>query len=97
MRSFSGNGAKKTAVFAVPHDWKLVWHCRGLADGTNVDGVLYVTVKNSDGTMLDSNAVGATCEHNKTTSDSTEEHQGGQVYLDVNTGLHWAIQIQQPE
>jgi len=95
VQTFTGNGAKKTAIFTASNDWKILWSCQGLTDGSGVDGVLYVTVYGSDGTIIDPNAVGATCKYGKVTSDSTEEHQGGQVYLDINTGLSWTIQVQE--
>jgi len=94
VQTFKGDGQKKTGVFNVPNDWRIVWSCQGLSDGTGVDGVMYVTVMNSDGTTLDDNAVGATCFYGKTTTDNTEEHQGGNVYLDVNTSLKWTIEVQ---
>src|SRR5260370_34877618 len=28
-QKFSGNGAKKTAIFTVPDDWKILWSCTG--------------------------------------------------------------------
>jgi hypothetical protein len=94
VQTFSGNGEKKTGNFTVPDSWRILWTCQGLTDGTGIDGILYINVYNSDGTPLDPDAVGATCAYGKVTSDNTEEHTGGTVYLDVNTGLSWTIKVQ---
>jgi len=95
--TFNGNGQKKTAVFAVPNDWKIVWTCNGQnIDGVTADGVLAVIVYNSDNTIADPAAVNATCKAgSKPTSDLSEEHQSGNVYLDVNATGNWTIQIQE--
>src|SRR5579872_174988 len=62
IQSFSGNGIKKTGVFAVPADWKINYTCTGgSVSGTNFDGALAVTVYGSDGTVIDL-AVNATCK-----------------------------------
>ncbi len=95
VQTFTGNGNKKTGTFQAPGDWKILWSCQGLTDGTGIDGLLYVSVYGSDGTPIDPSAVSGTCAYGKVTSDSTEEHQGGSVYLDINTGLSWTIQVQE--
>jgi hypothetical protein len=95
--TFTGNGTKKTAVFTVPGDWKILYSCvaQAVGDGTFVDGLLGVTVTGTDNTPIDI-AVNATCKSGtaKTTGE-TEEHQGGQVYLDVNGTGDWTIQVQE--
>lgn len=60
------------------------------------DGELAVNVYSSDGTILDTIAVNATCKDGvaKTTGE-TEEHQGGQVYLDIGGTGDWTIQVQE--
>jgi hypothetical protein len=89
--TFTGTGAKKTENFVVGDDWKITWTCQGV-DG--IDAPLYVTVYGSDGTMVDPNAVATTCKASgPATTDSTEEHQGGNIYLDVNTGIQWSLSI----
>lgn len=93
VQTFSGNGTKKTAIFTVPDDWKINYTCQGFTDGSGVDGALTTTVYASDGTYLDG-AINVTCKAGKTTKDSTEEHQGGQVYLDINATGDWTIQVQ---
>jgi hypothetical protein len=94
--SYSGNGIKKTEVITVPNDWKIAWSCQGMnIGGTGADGILTVTVTNaSDNTPLDV-AVNATCKAGKTTSDITEEHQAGQVFLDINATGDWKINVQE--
>jgi hypothetical protein len=96
VQTFTGNGEKKTAIFSVPDDWKIVWSCTGQnIDGVTADGALTVLVYNSDGSLADT-AVNATCKAgSKPTTDNTEEHQSGSVYLDVNATGDWTIQIQE--
>lgn len=95
VQTFSGNGAKKTGTFAVPADWKIVWSCKGQdIGGVQSDGLLAVAVYNSDGTMADPAAVNSPCKAGKTTTDVTEEHQAGNVYLDVNAAAMWTLQVQ---
>src|SRR5579859_1191525 len=92
IQSFSGNGAKKTATFNVPDDWRIVWSC----DPSSFYGSQYnviVDVYNSDGSYLDPAAVNTICKTGNT-GDNTEEHQGGDVYLDINSEGSWKIEIQ---
>lgn len=95
IQTFTGNGTKKTALFAVPGDWKINWSCDGMIAGTSMDGLLAVAVYGSDGSIVDPAAVNATCKAGTAkTSDSTEEHQSGSVYLDINGTGDWSITIQ---
>lgn len=92
IQSFSGNGAKKTATFSVPDHWRIVWAC----DPSSFYGGQYnviVGVDNSDGTYLDPAAVNTICKSGNT-KDNTEEHQGGDVYLDVTSEGAWTVQVQ---
>lgn len=92
--TYSGNGIKKTEIITVPSDWKINYTCKGdNVSGTAIDGVLGVTVTNSDNTPADV-AVNATCKGNNT-AGSTEEHAAGQVFLDVNATGDWTLQIQE--
>jgi hypothetical protein len=93
VQSFSGNGSKKTGFFTVPNDWKLVWKC----DPASFYGGQYnviVGVTGSDGTPIDPTAVNTICKTGNT-GDSTDEHQGGQVYLDVTSEGSWIVQVQE--
>ncbi len=95
VQKFSGNGSKKTAIFTVPDDWKILWSCTGFNDGTGIDGALAVTVYDNQNTYVD-RAVNATCKTGSTpTTGETEEHQGGQVYLDINGTGDWSLQVQE--
>lgn len=92
VQSFSGNGAKKTGIFTVPNDWKLNWQCKPssfFSGQYNLQVFLY----SSDGSLVDL-VVNTICESGNT-SDITEEHQGGQVYLDINSEAAWSIQVQE--
>jgi hypothetical protein len=92
-QTFSGNGTKKTSYFTVPNDWKLIWKC----DPASFYGGQYnviVGVIGSDGTPIDPTAVNTLCKTGNT-GDSTEEHQGGKIYLDVTSEGSWTIQVQE--
>lgn len=92
--TFSGSGAKKTEIFNVGDDWKLQWTC----DPTSFMGGQYnvqVYVYGSDGSMQDV-AINDICKDGNT-SGETEEHSGGQIYLDVNSEGSWNLTIQEPK
>lgn len=95
VQTFTGNGAKNTAIFTAPNDWKIVWSCDNTQDQYNIDGLIYISAYNADGSDFDPNAVSGTCKAGKITTDFTEEHRSGNVYLAVNTGLPWTIQVQE--
>jgi hypothetical protein len=95
-QTFTGSGAKKTATFAVGNDWKILYTCSGMnVSGYTSDANLIVGVYNSDGSIVDPAAINTICKAGKTTSDNTEEHQGGNVYLDVNAEGDWTITVQE--
>ncbi len=92
--TFSGNGTKKTASFPVGDDWKILWTCKGMdIGGTTADSALSITINGTDNTPFD--AASGTCKAGKTTSDSTEEHKGGTVYLDIIGASDWTVQVQE--
>ncbi|MFL5625928.1 MAG: hypothetical protein ACJ788_10095 [Ktedonobacteraceae bacterium] len=93
--SYTGHGNKKTGVISVPDDWKINWSCQGFTDGTGIDGSMYVTVHNSDGTVFDYSAVNTDCKAGGWTSDNTEEHQAGDIYFDVTATGQWKIQVEE--
>jgi hypothetical protein len=97
VQTITGNGSKKTAVFTAPNDWKILYSCTYQnIGGVTGDGVLTVSVYGSDGSIIDPAAINATCKNGvaKTTGE-TEEHQGGQVYLDVNGTGDWTLIVQE--
>src|SRR5579884_1159119 len=92
--TFSGSGTKKTEIFNVGDDWKLQWTC----DPSSFMGGQYnvqVYVYGSDGSMQDV-AINDICKDGNT-SGETEEHSGGQIYLDVNSEGSWNLTIQEPK
>lgn len=92
VQSFSGSGSKKTSTFSVPDDWRIVWTC----NPASYDGISYnviVSVDNADSTPLDYAAINTMCKAGNT-GDMTEEHQGGNVYLDINSEGDWTMQVQ---
>lgn len=90
--TFTGNGVKKTEVFHVGSDWKITWSCDPASFGGSQYNVI-VMVYNSDGTLVDG-AVNTLCKSGNT-GDMTEEHQGGDVYLDITSEGSWKIQVQE--
>ncbi len=92
VQTFSGNGTKKTSVFNVPGDWKLVWTCDPASFGGSYNVI--VDVDNADSTPFDAGAVNTICASGNTHGE-TEEHQSGQVYLAVNSEAAWSISIQE--
>lgn len=92
VHTFKGNGNKKTGTFDVPDDWKLVWSCNPSSDYFGEYNVI-VDVYDADGNPVDFAAVNTICKAGNT-HDSTEEHQGGTVYLDVESEAAWTIQVQ---
>ncbi len=90
VQKFSGNGTKKTAIFAVPDDWKILYSCTG----GDFEGFLAVTVYDSQNTYIDG-AIRASCLAGSTaTTGETEEHQAGNVYLSVDATGDWSLQVQ---
>jgi len=92
VQSFKGNGEQKTAVFSVPDDWKVNWTCNPSSFMGSSYNVI-VTVYNSDGTLSDL-AINTMCQSG-TTSGTTEEHQAGNVYLDVTSEGDWTVNVQE--
>jgi len=90
--TFTGNGTQKTAVFTVPDDWKINWTCTPSSFYGNSYNV-QVYVYGSDGSLTDV-AINTICQ-NGNVSGSTEEHQGGDIYLDINSEGAWTVQVQE--
>jgi hypothetical protein len=91
--TFQGNGTKKTAIFTVGNDWKIVWTCNPSSSfGGSYN--LIVMVVGSDGSPIDPTAVNTICKAGNT-HDVTEEHQGGSVYLDIESEGAWSITVQE--
>src|SRR6266446_1257619 len=41
VQTFSGNGSKKTKIFSVPDDWKMVYTCAGGSYGAFLSATVY--------------------------------------------------------
>ena len=92
--TFTGSGSKKTGVFSVPSDWRINWTCKP-SSFTGNQYNLVIFVYNSDNTLADS-GVNTICKEGNT-SDSTEIHTSGQVYLNIISEGDWTIQVQEPK
>lgn len=95
--TYTGNGAKKTATFTVPDEWKILYTCTyQKIDTVTADGALSVSVYGSDASIIDPAAVDVTCKNGVAKiKGETEEHQSGTVYLDINGTGDWTIQVQE--
>lgn len=94
VQHFSGNGSKKTSFFQVPDDYKILWSCaESNIDGYVSDGTFDVTIYGDQNAYIDN--LFETCKvGSKATTGETEEHQGGQIYLDINGSSPWTITVQ---
>ena len=93
VQTFQGNGSKKTGTFSVPDDWKIKWTCNPASFG-GADYNVIVGVYNSDGSIADFGAINSTCK-NGSVAGETEEHQGGNVYLDITSEGDWTFTVQE--
>jgi len=91
--TYSGNGSKKTETIPVGNDWKIQWSCTP-GSFSGMDYNVIVGVYNSDATPADPAAINAMCKTGNA-SGETEEHTGGNVYLDINSEGDWAVTIQE--
>jgi hypothetical protein len=93
--TFTGYGVEKTEVFHVTDNWKIIWSCNPSSFfGHHYD--LIVSVNNAAGKTIDFAAVNVTCAPGYTT-DVQEEHQSGDIYLDITSEGAWNIQVQELE
>ncbi len=90
--TFTGNGSKKFATFAVPGDWKLLWTC----DPASFTGGQYnviITPTGTDNTPVDA-GINTICKAGNTSGD-TEIRTSGNVFLDVTSEASYTIKIQE--
>src|SRR5216683_7576886 len=92
FQTFNGSGSKHTATFTAPADWKILWTCNPTSFAIPYNVIIEVD-NASDGSTLDL-LVNTTCKAGNT-SDSSEEHQGGSVFLNVTSEGDWTIQVQE--
>jgi hypothetical protein len=81
------NGALQANITVQPHRTMQVMPQIGQYN-------LTVDVDGSDGTPVDPGAVNELCQKGNM-SGETEEHQGGSIYLDIQSEGSWTIQAQQ--
>ncbi len=87
--TYTGNGDKQTETIQVAENWKIQWSCQ--AD----DAPLYVSIYNADtNEMAELNAISTTCKNTPTTGE-TFEHKGGNIYLNIISGIDWSITVQE--
>jgi hypothetical protein len=93
--TFTGNGGKKTESFTVGNDWKIQWSCN--PGNIGMDAPLFITPYKTDGNAPLDMGSQTTCKSGQDTTGETEEHEGGTVYLNINSGIDWTITIQEPK
>lgn len=90
--SFSGNGNKQMAFFSAPENWTVAYTCYGFTDGSGMAGEMSVSVYGPGAALIAANVIDATCAI-KGTSDSTEMHRGGRVYLGIIATGAWRLTV----
>jgi hypothetical protein len=93
VQTFTGNGSKKTDTFHIDDTWKINWSCTPSSFDSGSYNLI-VSVDNKDGTSLDFGAINTMCKDGNT-QDSTNEHTGGDVYLDIISEGDWTFQVQE--
>jgi hypothetical protein len=93
VQKFTGSGSKKTGTFTVGDNWGIQWACAPNSSAIGSYNVI-VDVYNSDGTPAAPGAINTICKPGNT-SDVTQEHQGGNIYLDIQSEGDWAVVIQE--
>ena len=89
--TYSGDGSKTTETFSLSDTWTITWTC----DATNnygVNGELSVIVYDSQNNLLYN--LLETCTSGVTSKGTSQEHQGGDIYLKIDGSVPWTIQIQ---
>src|SRR2546430_12447471 len=88
VQHFSGNGSKKTQIFTVPDDYKILYTCAGGTYGSYLSATIY-----DDHNAYVDGAVNVACDAGKTVKGETEEHQAGSIYLDILGSDQWTIAV----
>jgi hypothetical protein len=91
IQTFSGSGSKKTSVFTVSNNWRIVWSCDP-ASHNNTDYTLFIRANTTTNVLLN-NSVETTCSKDNTHSFS-QIAQGGKIYLSILSEGSWRIQVQ---
>jgi len=87
--TFSGTGNHQTDYFTVPDNWTLDYSCLGFDSGAA--GAMAVYVYGQGATLL-AVPVNTACDLSGAIN-STEMHQGGNIYLNVTATGQWSITI----
>ena len=88
LLKLSGSGMKSTQTLSVPQEWSLTWTYDCSSFGQK--GNFIVSVYNSDGTPSDVSGVN---QLGRSGSDTEYFHQGGSLYLVVNSECQWTIRV----
>jgi hypothetical protein len=92
VQTFSGTGAKKTPTFHIGNTWQINWSCT-VGSFSGIDYNVIVAVYKSDGSLFDV-PLNTMCKSGNA-SGQTTMHQGGDVYLDINSEGDWKFEIQE--
>lgn len=91
VQTFADKGTRKTSIFSVPDNWRIVWSCN-IASHNNRSYNVIIHANTANNVLL-YNSVEATCSKNNTHS-ITELHEGGKVYLSIISEGNWTVQVQ---
>jgi hypothetical protein len=81
----TGSGINTTTKFSAAGDWQIVWSYNCASFGSS--GNFIVTVYDADGSLSDV----AVNELGAKGADTTNEHQGGTYYLQMNSECKWHV------
>ena len=70
----------------------MCWTCQGV---DTIDAPLFIMIYNTDGSIFDPGTQTSCKASGPKTTGETEEHSGGTVYLNINSGIDWTITIQE--
>jgi hypothetical protein len=87
LLQLKGSGTKSTQTFTAPSNWTLdyTYDCSSFSNGK---GNFQVYVFNADGSMSSASGVN---QLGSSGSDTEYYHQGGSLYLEVNSECSWTI------
>ena len=87
LLQLKGNGTKSTQTFTAPSNWTLdyTYDCSSFMGGR---GNFQVYIFNADGSMSYANGVN---QLGSGGSDTEYYHQGGSLYLEVNSECSWTV------
>jgi hypothetical protein len=88
LLSLSGSGTKSTQVIMVPSEWSLGWSYD--CSNFGMQGNFIVSIYNADGSPA---SPGGVNQLGVRGSDTEYFHEGGNIYLEINSECRWAVKV----